>query len=85
MAHFGLGYVLFDLGRHHEAYRHLRYYVRIAPAAAWNWYWLAKAARAIGETDEARQAYERAVLLDADNETDAREQLAALEGDGGSA
>ena len=79
MAHFALGYTLFDLGRHHEAYRHLRYYIGIAPAGAWNWCWLGKAAAAIGETDEARQAYERAILLDTDNETDAREQLAALE------
>ena len=79
MAHFALGYTLFELGRHHEAYRHLRYYVGIAPAAAWNWSWLGRAAAAIGETDEARDAFERAILLDTINETDAREQLAALD------
>ena len=25
MAHFAVGYCLYELGRHHEAYRHLRY------------------------------------------------------------
>lgn len=79
MAHFALGYTLFELGRHHEAYRHLRYYVGIAPAGAWNWCWLGRAAASIGETDEAREALERAILLDKDGETDAREQLAALD------
>jgi tetratricopeptide (TPR) repeat protein len=83
MAHHALGYTLLDLGRHHEAYRHLRYYVGIAPAGAWNWAWLGRAAAAIGETEEARDAFERAILLDKDNETDAREQLAALTSDGG--
>ena len=31
MAHFGLGYTLYDLGRFQEAYRHLRHYTEIAP------------------------------------------------------
>ncbi len=44
IAHFALGYTLYDLGRYHEAYRHLRYYAQIAPASAWNWCWLGKAA-----------------------------------------
>ncbi len=60
MAHFALGYTLYDLGRFHETYRHLRYYAQIAPASAWNWCWLGKAAQAIGEVGEARAAYERA-------------------------
>lgn len=80
MAHFALGYTLYELGRHHEAYRHLRYYAQIAPAGAWNWCWLGRAAAAIGETGEARAAYERAIALEAGGEeTDARELLHALE------
>jgi Flp pilus assembly protein TadD len=80
MAHFGLGYTLFDLGRHHEAYRHLRHYTEIAPAGAWNWCWLGRAAEAIGEVAEARAAYERAIALseEGDYDTDAAELLAAL-------
>jgi tetratricopeptide (TPR) repeat protein len=80
MAHFGLGYTLFDLGRHHEAYRHLRHYAEIAPAGAWNWCWLGRAAEAIGEVAEAREAYERAIALseEGDYDTDAAELLAAL-------
>ncbi len=31
MAHFALGYTLYELGRYHEAYRQLRYYAQIAP------------------------------------------------------
>ncbi len=30
IAHFALGYTLYELGRYHEAYRHLRYYAQIA-------------------------------------------------------
>jgi len=79
MAHFGLGYTLYDLGRFHEAYRHLRHYAEIAPAAAWNWVWLGKAAEAIGEYDEARLAYERALEEEEDDgETDAEEHLDRL-------
>jgi tetratricopeptide (TPR) repeat protein len=80
MAHFALGYTMYDLGRHHEAYRHLRYYAGIAPAGAWNWCWLGKAAQAIGEIDEARAAFHRALSLEpSDQETDAAELLEALE------
>ncbi|MEJ7785469.1 MAG: hypothetical protein WKF96_11745 [Solirubrobacteraceae bacterium] len=81
MAHFALGYTLFELGRFHEAYRHLRHYTEIAPCHSWNWCWLAKAAEAIGETDEAQRACERALsLTDAgDLETDAEEILARLQ------
>lgn len=82
MAHFGLGYTLYELGRFKEAYRHLRYYAEIAPAGAWNWCWYGKAAQAIGEIDEAIAAYERALELEAgdEEETDAGELLRALEG-----
>ncbi len=83
MAHFALGYTLYELGRHHEAYRHLRHYTEIAPAAAWNWCWLGKAAEAIGELTEARVAYERAIeLSEDDDETDAPELLERLRGPG---
>ena len=61
MAHFSIGYTLFELGRFREAYAHLRHYVELAPASAWNWCWLGKAAAAVGELDEARLAYRRAL------------------------
>src|SRR4051794_27232828 len=47
MAHFALGYTLYELGRFKEAYRHLRYYTEISPQGAWNWCWLGKAAQAV--------------------------------------
>lgn len=79
MAHFALGYTLYELGRLPEAYRHLRHYTEIAPAGPWNWCWYGKAAEAIGELEEARRAYERAIELeDEDQETDAPELLEAL-------
>ena len=83
MAHFALGYTLYELDRHHEAYRHLRHYVEIAPAGSWNWCWFGRAAQAIGELDEARDAYERAIELEeADgDETDAGDRLAELVGE----
>ncbi len=85
IAHFALGYTLYELGRYREAYRHLRYYAQSAPASAWNWCWLGKAAQAIGETGEARTAYERACEIEvADGEdaeeTDAAELLVGLDG-----
>jgi tetratricopeptide (TPR) repeat protein len=81
MAHFGLGYTLHELGRNQEAYRHLRHYTEIAPCGSWNWCWFGKAARDIGEITEARMAFERAIELEeeGDQETDARELLAALD------
>lgn len=80
MAHFGLGCSLYHVGRHHEAYRHLRHYTEIAPHCAWNWCWYGKAAEAIGETTEALHAYREALRLeDLDgSETDAAELLEAL-------
>jgi tetratricopeptide (TPR) repeat protein len=65
MAHFGLGYTLYDLGRYRESYRHLRYYAGLGPTAPWNWCWLGKAAEAIGERGEALAAYLRAIELSA--------------------
>ncbi len=85
IAHFALGYTLYELGRYHEAYRHLRYYAKIAPASAWNWCWLGKAAQAIGEVGEARAAYERACEIEVAagedaEETEAAELLVGLDG-----
>ena len=81
MAHFALGYTLYELGRFREAYRHLRYYTEIAPAGSWNWCWFGKAAEALGEIGEARAAYSRALELEreGDEETDAAERLARIE------
>ena len=80
MAHFALGYTLYELERFHEAYRHLRYYVCIAPSDSWNWCWFGKSAEAIGEIAEARSAYEMACAIEAmgGEETDAQSLLAAL-------
>lgn len=77
MAHFAVGYSLYELGSLHEAYRHLRHYAEIAPGTAWNWRWYGRAAEAIGETGEAVRAYERAVDL-GDEDTDADSLLRAL-------
>lgn len=81
MAHFALGYTLYELGRHREAYRHLRHYTEIAPAEGWNWCWYGKAAEALGELEEARAAYHRALELEqkGGQETEAEELLAGLE------
>jgi hypothetical protein len=77
MAHFALGYTLFELGHHQEAYRHLRHYTEIAPHGSWNWRWYGCAAEAVRELSEARRAYRRAVELEeaGDQETDAAELL----------
>lgn len=82
MAHYGLGYTLYELGRFHEAYRHLRAYTEITPTSPWAWCWLGKAADAMGETAEAASAYQRALELERDSgdETDAKELLADLHG-----
>jgi tetratricopeptide (TPR) repeat protein len=80
-AHFGVGYTLCDLGRHREAYGHLRAYTRIVPRNAWAWSWLGQACEGIGEPDEATRCYRRAMRLEriGSYETDARERLRALE------
>lgn len=82
MAHFALGYTLYELGRFQPAYGHLRYYIEIAPHNPWNWCWLGKAAAAIGETAEACNAYERAIELTmaGGDETDAPELLDQIAG-----
>jgi tetratricopeptide (TPR) repeat protein len=81
MAHFSVGYTLYELGQFPEAYRHLRHYAEIAPGTAWNWRWYGLAAEAIGERKEARTAYERALELSEDpEETDAAALLSALSG-----
>jgi tetratricopeptide (TPR) repeat protein len=81
MAHFALGYTLYDLERFEEAYRHLRYYAEIAPNEAWNWCWFGKAAEAVGASAEARMAYQRAVQLEEAgcDLTEAHELLLALD------
>lgn len=80
MAHFALGYTLFELGRYREAYRHLRFYAGISPAHPWNHCWYGRAAAEIGETAEARAAYGRAIELTeaGADETAAPQLLAAL-------
>jgi tetratricopeptide (TPR) repeat protein len=77
MAHFGVGYTLYELGKFREAYRHLRHYTELAPGNPWNWRWYGMAAEAIGEAEEAALAYERAIDL-GDAETDADSLLQAL-------
>ena len=81
MAHFAIGYTLFELERYHEAYRHLRLYTELSPHSSWNWCWLGKAAAAIGETNEALRAYARAIELtdEGGDETDAVELIAELQ------
>ncbi len=77
MAHYALGYTLYDLERYREAYRHLRAYTELVPADGWAWCWLGKACEAMGEPEEARSTYEKAIELDGD-ETDAPELLVDL-------
>ena len=81
MAHFGLGCALYDLGRHREAYRHLRHYTELAPHSAWSWCWYGKAAEAIGEPTEAMHAYREALRLEAldGSKTEAGRRLDALD------
>lgn len=81
MAHYGIGYTLYELGRYQEAYRHLRHYTEISPHGSWNWCWYGKAAHALGLWQEARAAYEIAIELEEEGEepTEARDLLAVLE------
>jgi tetratricopeptide (TPR) repeat protein len=84
MAHYGLGYTLYELGRYRQAYRHLRAYAELVPANSWAWCWLGRACGALGETAEARLAYERAIALEerGADETDAAELLSTMLPDG---
>ena len=79
--HFGLGYTLHDLGRHRTAYGHLRRYTELAPHNSWAWLWLGRSAEAVGELDEARAAYRRAIRREREGSfrTDAPERLRALD------
>ena len=78
MAHYGLGYTLYGLGRHREAYRHLRAYTELVPADGWTWCWLGEACEAMGDVAEARSSYQEAARQDGE-ETDAPELLADLD------
>lgn len=81
MAHYGLGTTLLQLGRPHEAYRHLRYYATIAPAEPWVHCWHGKAAEALGLWAEAAAAYSESIAVgDAEEHdgTDAPELLERL-------
>jgi tetratricopeptide (TPR) repeat protein len=81
MAHYGLGYTLLDLGETRAAYRHLRAYTEVAPLSAWAWCYRGKAAQAIGDTDDARASYRRAIALEGEGgeATDAPSLLEALD------
>ena len=80
MAHYGAGYTLLELGRDHEAYRHLRAYTDVVPRDPWAWAYRARAALAIGERAEARSCCERAIEMEEvyGEETDAAELLEEL-------
>ena len=79
-AHMGLGYTLFEQGRHREAYGHLRTYTEVAPRLSWAWRWRGKAAQEIGELDEADRCYCRAIECETmgSAETDAADLLESL-------
>lgn len=65
MAHYGAGYTLLELGRSHEAYRHLRAYTELVDGDAWAWAYRARAAAALGENAEAVACCMRALELEA--------------------
>ncbi len=76
-AHYAIGYTLCGLGRHRQAYSHLRRYTELVPENAWAWCWLGQACAGSDQPTEARAAYERAIEIDDD--TDAAELLAELD------
>ncbi len=76
MAHYSLGYTLYELGRYRGAYRHLRAYTELVSVDGWAWCWLGKACEAMGDKEEARSTYSKAIELDGDH-TDAPELLIA--------
>jgi hypothetical protein len=78
---FGLGYTLFDLDRHVEAYTHLRRYSELAPHNSWAWLWLGRTCEVLGELGEAAVAYRTAVAREREGSfrTDAHHRLRQLE------
>jgi hypothetical protein len=80
-AHYGLGYTLVELDRPREAFGHLAMYTEIAPRLAWAWFWRGRAAHVMGELDEARRCYERALECEAEgsDETDASWRIIELD------
>lgn len=78
--HFGLGYTLVELGRPQEAFGHLAMYTQLTPRNSWGWHWRGQAAEALGDLDEARDCYRRAVRAEEHGsyETDAGERLRQL-------
>jgi Flp pilus assembly protein TadD len=78
MAHYSLGYTMYEFERYREAYRHLRAYTELVPGDGWAWCWLGKACEATGELDEARSTYTKAIEIDGEG-TDAPELLANLD------
>ena len=80
-AHYGLGYTLIELGRPREAFGHLAMYTEICPRNAWAWAYRGRAAHHMGETAEARLAYQAARGYEAagSTETNAASWLAELE------
>ncbi len=79
MAHYALGYTLYDLQRYPAAYRHLRRYTELSPRNSWAWCWFGQAAAAVGRREEAIAALQRAIMCETrPGETPARERLQAL-------
>lgn len=78
MAHYGLGYTLYELGDLPGAYRHLRIYTELAPRQEWAWCWLGKVCLAMGRDDEAERCLQHAIELGGEEATDAPELLAEL-------
>lgn len=78
---FGLGYTLFDLGRHAAAYGHLRRYCELTPHDSWAHLWLGRTCEALGELGEAATAYRAAIRCEREGSfrTDAHRRLRDLE------
>ncbi|MBI2843685.1 MAG: tetratricopeptide repeat protein [Armatimonadetes bacterium] len=51
-------------GRYHQALEHLRVAVRLDPERFPCWYWIGKCCEALGEMEEARRAYGRALAAE---------------------
>lgn len=72
-AHYGLGYTYFEQGAFKESYRHLRAFTEIAPWNGWAWCWYGQACVALGEVNDGRAAFEKAIEIEESggHETDA--------------